>query len=103
MHFSLANILFSFYYVISILRYWHDVNIAEIKYSVNFVLLDSIKLDYILPSAIAGHKSRCNNTQQSISLRVISKEKKNSTVQVCANVHLSQALCTGKLKEYRYA
>lgn len=70
---------------------WRDVNIAETKYSVqnvNFVLLDSIKLVYILPSAIAGHKSRCNNTQQIISLRVISKEKKNSRVQVCTSAHL---------------
>lgn len=49
--------------------------------------------------AIAGHKSRCNNTQQSISLRVSSKEKKYSTVQICATVHLYQALCTEKLKE----
>lgn len=50
------------------------------------------------PQAIAGHKSRCSNTQQSISVRYISKEKKDSTVKVCANVHLYQALCTGKLK-----
>lgn len=53
---------------------WRDVNIAETKYSVNFVLLDSIKLVYILPLAIAGRKNRCNNTQQIISLRVTSKE-----------------------------
>lgn len=65
-----------FWYVISLLRYCLGINIAETKYSVKFILSDSIKLEHILPSAIAGHKSRCNNTQQSISLRRISKEKK---------------------------